>query len=136
MVTQVSIVTVLVADQQRALEFWRDQAGFHVRDDQDFMPGARWITVAPAEGQTALALLPASMAGNADRKPGGFSGVSFLSDDIAEDYAELTECGVQFTQPPKQEPWGISAVFADPDGNLFSLVQTGEATQVLNAATR
>lgn len=29
--------------------------------------------------------------------------------------------GVEFQQPPKKEHWGTSAIFQDPDGNVFVL---------------
>jgi predicted enzyme related to lactoylglutathione lyase len=33
----------------------------------------------------------------------------------------MSERGVEFTQPPKKEPWGVSAIFKDPEGNTFVL---------------
>jgi predicted enzyme related to lactoylglutathione lyase len=31
--------------------------------------------------------------------------------------------GVQFTQEPEENPWAVSAIFADPDGNHFQMNQ-------------
>ncbi len=30
---------------------------------------------------------------------------------------------MEFTAPPKQEPWGMWAQFKDPDGNEFGLYE-------------
>jgi lactoylglutathione lyase len=47
--------------------------------------------------------------------------MSFIADDVQKTYEELAARGVEFTQPPKTEPWGTSAIFNDPDGNSFVL---------------
>jgi predicted enzyme related to lactoylglutathione lyase len=47
--------------------------------------------------------------------------VSFSCDDVEKTHAELTARGVEFVQPPKNESWGTSAIFKDPDGNSFVL---------------
>lgn len=124
MITQVSIVTLHVSDQEQARTFWRDTMGFEVRDDQEFMPEARWLTVAPPGGQASFALWPVAASGGLmEGKVGGFTGISLSCDDMQATYEALSARGVNFTQAPKQEGWGISAMFADPDGNQFHLVQ-------------
>jgi predicted enzyme related to lactoylglutathione lyase len=47
--------------------------------------------------------------------------LSFEVDDLDAAYARLKERGVEFSQPPKRESWGASAIFKDPDGNSFVL---------------
>lgn len=123
MITCAQLVTLHVSDQQAALAFWRDSVGFEVRDDAEFMPQARWITVAPAGAQTAIALWPIGAAHTAGAKLGGFTGISFGTDDIHGLFADLAANGVSIKQPPKEEPWGISGMFADPDGNEFNVVE-------------
>ena len=56
--------------------------------------------------------------GHEDRIGSFFNG-SFACDDVEKTYAELTARGVEFTGPPKKEPWGTFAIFKDPDGNQF-----------------
>jgi lactoylglutathione lyase len=123
MITCAQVITVYVSDQQAALNFWRESVGFEVRDDAEFMPQARWVTVAPAGAQTAIALWPIGAAHTADVKLGGFTGISFGTRDIAGLFAQLGAHGVNITQPPEAVPWGISGMFADPDGNQYNVVE-------------
>lgn len=52
---------------------------------------------------------------------GTFSNTTFLSDNVEKTYEDLSARGVEFHQPPKKEHWGTSAIFQDPDGNVFAL---------------
>ena len=52
---------------------------------------------------------------------GTFSGISFVCDDVEKTHTELAKRGVEFTQVPKKESWGTSAIFKDIDGNTFVL---------------
>lgn len=109
---------VYVGDQQRALEFYRDALGFEVRADVPMGPGARWIEVAPAGAQTALALFtPPGL----ENRVGTFSGIVFECDDVQATYNELKQRGVRFTEEPADQPGGVMATFVDPDGNSFVL---------------
>ena len=124
MIREIHIISLLVNDQQRALEFWRDKVGFEVREDYPANPPMpRWLTVAPPGAQTCFALLPPGLPGMEGGKPGGDAGVSLISDDLVGDFERMSARGVVFDRPPKQQPYGLEAGFADPDGNLFNVVQ-------------
>lgn len=45
--------------------------------------------------------------------------------DVSEDYLEplFTRRGVDFTQAPTDQPYGIDAGFRDPSGNHFRMAQ-------------
>jgi predicted enzyme related to lactoylglutathione lyase len=54
----------------------------------------------------------------------GLAGAVFLvTDDVERDFRELTERGVEFTEPPERRPYGIDAGFRDPSGNQVRLTQ-------------
>ena len=126
MIKEIRIVFLPVTDQQRALEFWRDAVGFEVREDYPADPPMpRWLTVSPAGAQTCFALLPPDPQDAEARQPGGEAGVSLISDDLKGDFERMSAAGVEFTRPPKQQPYGLEAGFADPDGNVFNVVQPG-----------
>jgi predicted enzyme related to lactoylglutathione lyase len=127
MLTFPSIITVIVAEQAVALEFYRDKLGFEVRDDADFMPGLKWVTVAPPGAQTAFSLWPAGAMGAEDKTPGGFTGMSLACDDAQATHDALAAAGVSITQPLQQQPWGLQFMFADLDGNVFNVVGPGSA---------
>ncbi|MEO1747073.1 MAG: VOC family protein, partial [Pseudomonadota bacterium] len=51
--------------------------------------------------------------------------VSFFleTDDFAHDYQAFFSAGVVFTEEPRREPYGQVAVFRDPFGNLWDLIE-------------
>lgn len=114
-ITQVQTLTVPVADQDRAKDFYVGTLGFEVVADNQAGP-MRWLQVAPAGAVTGLALsaLP-------HFRPGSLQGVILASGDIDGDCERLRRAGVAVDGPHSQ-PWGTQATFADPDGNGFVLL--------------
>ena len=113
------IVSIPVKDQQAAKRFYREMLGFEVRMDAPFMPGGRWIELAPAGAQTTITLVSWFEA----MKPGGVTGLVLETDDIDGDRALLSERGLQIS-PIEPAPWGRYATFSDPDGNGWVLQQS------------
>jgi predicted enzyme related to lactoylglutathione lyase len=123
MITKANTVGIYVRDQQRALEFYRDKLGFQVIMDAPMTEaegGPRWLEVAPPGAQTHFVLF--TPEGQEDRI-GTFSNIVFDCDDIQQTYQELSSRGVEFAEPPSQQPWGWWATFKDPDGNTYGLGQ-------------
>ncbi len=120
MITKASTVGIYVSDQDRALDFYVNKLGFEKLIDEPMGSGARWIEVAPAGAQTHLVLF--TPPGQEDRI-GTFSNVVFACDDMKRTHAELSGRGVQFSQEPSEQPWGIWAQFKDPDGNEFGIIE-------------
>lgn len=124
MISGITHISVPVTDQDRALAFYRDALGFQVREDNAQMPGFRWLVVAPQGAATGIVLYKTGPDGG-DLVPGGWTGLVLATDDLQGDYKRMKSRGVRFTAEPRTEPWGQEAQFADPDGNLFELVQRG-----------
>ena len=116
-ITSIQTITIPVADQPRALAFYRDSLGFEVRTDNAF-GDTRWITVAPPGAETEM-VLHIPFPGT---EPGSSQGVVLTSDDIDTTCADLRGAGVVI-DGPEAVGWGKQATFADPDGNGFVLVQ-------------
>ena len=121
MLKRIKFVGIPVRDQQKALDFWTRCIGFQVATDQPMGDGQRWIEIRIPGSQTGLALF--TPKGHEDRI-GTFQSISFEADDVERTHRELSERGVEFSQPPRKEPWGTSAIFKDPDGNSF-VIGTG-----------
>ena len=54
---------------------------------------------------------------------GAAGGLFFTTDDCQASYEELSKRGVEFTQEPTEQPYGIDAGFRDPSGNQFRMAQ-------------
>jgi catechol 2,3-dioxygenase-like lactoylglutathione lyase family enzyme len=54
---------------------------------------------------------------------GGRVGFFMETDDFATDHAALAAKGVRFKEEPRHEPYGTVAVFEDPFGNLWDLIE-------------
>lgn len=105
-------------NQDAALKFFTEALGFEVRTDQPFMPTQRWIEVGIPGTETGLALF--TPPGHAARI-GQFQSISFWCNDVVATAEAMQAKGVHFLQEPKQESWGTSAIFQDPDGNSYVL---------------
>lgn len=57
---------------------------------------------------------------------GVVSGLFFAADDCRASYEELAGRGVEFQQPPTEQPYGVDAGFRDPTGNSFRMVTRSE----------
>ncbi|HKR64492.1 MAG TPA: VOC family protein [Thermoanaerobaculia bacterium] len=114
MIKQVKFVSISVADQNRALDFYTQKLGFKVLTDQPFGENMRWLELKIGGAETRIVLF-----NTPGKEPGGFSNVVFQSDNVQKTYEELKAKGVEFTQEPKTEHWGVSAMFKDSEGNIF-----------------
>ena len=136
MIQRQSHSTIYVIDQDQALAFYRDKLGFEVRTDMPMSneSSVRWLTVSPA-GQPDLEIIlaPATPGPMFDAEAaekmkalvekGTFGIGVFESDDIHGDYERLSNQGVEFVSPPREQFYGIEAIVKDNSGNWFSLTQ-------------
>jgi catechol 2,3-dioxygenase-like lactoylglutathione lyase family enzyme len=129
-----ALVAVVVADYDEAIAWYTGVLGFRLVEDTPLdepgKPGKRWVVVAPpgadpARGQTAILLARAGDERQRERvgdQTGGRVWLFLRTDDFARDHGRLTAAGVAFVRPPRDEPYGTVAVFADLYGNLWDLV--------------
>ena len=124
----IALVSLLVPDYDQAIAFYVGALGFELREDR-FIPeqNKRWVVVAPPGTDGAgLLLARASNEEQVARVGNQTGGRVFLflhTDDFAFDYRRYTERGVVFVREPSEEKYGTVAVFRDPWGNLWDLVQ-------------
>jgi catechol 2,3-dioxygenase-like lactoylglutathione lyase family enzyme len=115
-------VTLFVADQERALEFYTKSFGFHKRVDYTG-PDGRFLTIA-LEDQHFEVLLWRGTSGNAT-SPSGVGALFLESDDLRADFAKLKAQDIHFLEPePQVYPFGLRLTALDPDGNPVALRQT------------
>lgn len=124
---RVATVTVVVADYDEALRWYRDRLGFEPVEDVDLGGGKRWLVVAPTGGQGARLLLAKAdgneQAARVGDQTGGRVFLFLETDDFDRDRRLMRERGVEFREEPRLEAYGTVAVFSDLYGNLFDLIQ-------------
>ncbi len=122
----ISLVTLVVPDYDKAISYYVGALGFALVEDSDLGGGKRWVRVAPKAGGTALLLAKAAspeQQAAIGNQTGGRVGFFLQTDDFARDHAAFCAKGVRFLEEPRTEPYGIVAVFADPFGNRWDLVE-------------
>jgi predicted enzyme related to lactoylglutathione lyase len=117
--------TLIVPGYDAGLAFYRDVMGFTVTADVD-QGRKRWVTVRAPQGGAEIVLARAD--GAAQQAAIGAQGAGrvwlFLeTDDFAADHARMLASGVVFEEQPRHEPYGIVAVWRDPFGNRWDLLQ-------------
>lgn len=120
-----ALVSLLVPTYADGITFFVDQMGFELLEDTDLGGGKRWVRVAPTGAQTAFLLAEAKGdQRDAIGKQGGGRVWLFLqTDDFARDHAAMRAKGVAFEEDPRHEPYGTVAVFQDPFGNRWDLIE-------------
>ena len=127
MLQSLAAVTILVPSYEDGLAFFRDVLGFAVLEDTPLSPSKRWVVVAPSPAAgAALVLAVASDERQRTRlgdQTGGRVGFFLHSGDFWADYEQLRKRGVKFLETPRSEPYGLVAVFVDPWGGKWDLLQ-------------
>jgi catechol 2,3-dioxygenase-like lactoylglutathione lyase family enzyme len=120
-------VAVIVPSYEEGLSFFSGTLGFDIVEDTELAPGKRWVLVAPP-GSSETRLLLAMAATDEQRRAIGAQagGRVFLflhTDDFARDHRRYSAAGVRFLEEPRVEAYGTVAVFADPFGNKWDLIE-------------
>jgi catechol 2,3-dioxygenase-like lactoylglutathione lyase family enzyme len=127
MLQSLAAITVLVPSYDDGLGFFRDVLGFAVLEDAPLSPAKRWVVVAPSpDAGAALVLAVPSDEPQRSRvgdQTGGRVGFFLHSGDFWTDYNNLLRRGVKFLEKPRRERYGIVAVFVDPWGGKWDLLQ-------------
>ncbi|MCZ4090531.1 MULTISPECIES: VOC family protein [Sinorhizobium] len=120
-------VAIVVPDYDDGIAFYCGKLGFDLIEDTELGDGKRWVLVRP-KGAAETALLLAKAEGERQRaaignQTGGRVGFFLFTDDFARDHAAMVAAGVEFREAPRHETYGSVAVFTDPFGNPWDLLQ-------------
>ena len=137
MLKQLTHTQIWVHDQDEALAFYTEKLGLELRDDVTVpeMGDFRWLAVGvPGQADVSLALLRVPgppvfdvETGNMLKElvaKGAAGGLFFGTEDVQATYEEFKSRGVEFSQEPTKQPYGIDAGFRDPSGNQIRMAQT------------
>ena len=123
---KLSAITLVVPDYDAAIAFYVDKIGFELREDTKLSETKRWVRVALPGTETALLLAKADgpkQEAAIGSQTGGRVGFFLETDDFARDYSTMLTKGVAFREEPRHEAYGTVAVFVDPFGNLWDLIE-------------
>jgi catechol 2,3-dioxygenase-like lactoylglutathione lyase family enzyme len=127
MTQHLAAIALVVPDYDEAIAFYVGKLGFELVEDTRLGETKRWVLVAPP-GSRETRLLLAKADGPEQRtrignQAGGRVFLFLHTDDFARDHEALRERGVRFLEPPRHESYGTVAVFVDPYGNKWDLIQ-------------
>jgi catechol 2,3-dioxygenase-like lactoylglutathione lyase family enzyme len=127
---RITLSSIIVDDQDRALSFYRDVLGF-VEKENFPAGGARWITLASPEDPDGarISLEPAGYPFAKDYqaalKAHGIPLTAFEVKDIVAEHARLSAAGVVFRGPPSEGDAAMPkmATLDDGCGNFIMLYE-------------
>lgn len=121
------MVSLLVEEYDPAITFFTQKLDFTLIEDTLLSDQKRWVVVSPS-GSVGTKLLLAKAANSLQQsrignQTGGRVFLFLETDDFWRDYYLYRERGVKFVRDPKQEAYGMVAVFEDLSGNWWDLIQ-------------
>jgi len=119
-VTSIQVVSVPVADQERAQRFYIGQLGFETRLDSDAGPdGSRWVMLGIPRHPTSITLV----TWFPDMPAGSLRGLVLGTDDIDALHARLRAARVEVSDGIETAPWGRYFTLYDSEGNGLVIQQ-------------
>ncbi len=133
---RIEVTSVLVDDQEEALQFYTKVLGFEKKTDLP-VGDARWLTVVSPEDPDGVEVLlepdnnpnvqingePAAQVYKRALYDAGVPATSFSSDDIDADFERMSNLGAVFEMEPTEMEGVTIAIFDDTCGNLIQLHQ-------------
>ena len=128
---RVSLISIPVRDQEKALKFYTEILGFVKKLDVPLNETDRWLTVVPKDEPdgTQLLLEPAPIHFEPTRVyqdallEAGYPYTQFDVDDVDAEFERLSGLGVSFSVKPTAMGTVKIAVFNDTCGNNIQLVE-------------
>jgi catechol 2,3-dioxygenase-like lactoylglutathione lyase family enzyme len=122
---RLSTLSILVPNYDAGIAFFVGQLGFNLIEDTD-QGHKRWVKVAPKGAETAFLIAKATtpeQIAAIGNQGGGRVWLILETDNFTRDHAAYVAAGVAFEEAPRHEPYGTVAVFADPFGNRWDLIE-------------
>lgn len=129
---RIELTSVMVDDQEKALQFYTNVLGF-IKKRDDPLGGARWLTVVSPDGPqtTELLLEPnwnptlngAAQSFQRSLVEAGIPFTAFAVDDVRAEYERMKALGAHFTMEPTEAGPVTIAILDDTCGNLIQIYQ-------------
>lgn len=128
---KVTLISIPVRDQEKALKFYTEKLGFIKKKDMPLGGGNRWLTLVSKEWQDGPELLlepapnhfePSKIYQDALMNA-GIPYTQFDVKNVDAEYERLMKMGVEFSMKPTEMGTVKAAVLNDTCGNNIQLVQ-------------
>lgn len=128
---KVSVISIPVQNQEKALRFYTDKLGFVKKVDIPLSEDSRWLTVVSKEEQDGPEILlepspthfePAKVYQKA-LFDAGIPYTQFNSENVQQEYERLVNSGIEFSVKPTEMGTVKIAVFDDTCGNNIQIVE-------------
>lgn len=137
MIQSIVHLALVVKDYDEAIDFYTKKLHFELIEDT-YQPeqDKRWVVISPPGSVGTTILLARASKPEQESFIGNQSGgrvFLFLNtDDFWTDYNDMLSKGIEFVREPKEQPYGLVAVFKDLYGNLWDLLQLNEHHPIMN----
>ncbi|KXY30743.1 glyoxalase [Bacillus cereus] len=124
MIHKVGHIMLYVNNQDEAVNFWTEKAGFHVVAEEDNKQGMKWIEIAPTKGaETSIILHNKEVISKMSPELNlGTPSLMFFSENLDQLYTDLTNKNVTVGEMVTM-PTGKVFNFADSEGNYFAVME-------------
>ena len=127
---RIAHIALVVKDYDEAIKFYTEKLNFRLLEDTRLSEDKRWVLIAPT-GAKECCLLLAKAANDKQmasigNQTGGRVFLFLFTDDFWRDYNTMLGKNINFIRPPKEETYGLVAVFEDLYGNLWDLLQPND----------
>lgn len=128
---KVTVISIPVLDQEKALQFYTEILGFIKKRDQPLEGGNRWLTLVSKDWQDGPEILlepaplhfaPSKVYQDALREA-GIPWTQLDVDSVEAEYERLSALGVEFSVKPTEMGTVKYAVFSDTCGNNMQIVE-------------
>jgi catechol 2,3-dioxygenase-like lactoylglutathione lyase family enzyme len=127
-IMEIRYASILVDDQDKALQFYTEKLGFMKQGDMMDGPW-RCLTVVSIDGPENLSLelqgmnFPSARAYQKEQFDAEYAYTAFPTQDIYAEYNRLKKLGVVFRGEPEDGGPVLTVKFEDTCGNLINLIQ-------------
>ncbi|HYG57825.1 MAG TPA: VOC family protein [Symbiobacteriaceae bacterium] len=124
MINRIGQIMLYVNDQDKAVRFWTEKAGFVVVGEDNGVQGIRWTEIAPAQGaQTSFVLHDKEVIARMEPELNlGTPSIMFYTNDLDGLYQAFQEKGITVGELVTI-PTGRVFNFADDENNYFAVME-------------
>ena len=120
------MITIVVDDYDNAIAHYVNEIGFTLVEDTVLTTEKRWVVVSPGPDGAKILLAKASNEAQMEaigNSTGGRVGFFLYTTDFDQTHQALIANGVEMTESPRTESFGMVVVFKDKYGNKWDLIE-------------